>query len=237
MQFFQVANFHTLEGGSVQLPRGNFVAAAIAASSEVDICSINGRRLGPMSIVPITDGCEVKAIRGYRTGSAALGAIAQTPVGTTLELQLYEACDIFVPPGPRAPLIASTRLTAIGATVGAATLALRLSVSGRSKACVRVSRDNASALDANVVIRGISYLTREQLAKDTGGTADQSMIDEVADTLGTSTSVLNAADRVGGTFYIGGDGDNREWFDELEVWVYGTTSAVNVSAETSGERS
>lgn len=237
--------FHTIDNFGFKLAdviplNGDFVAAGIAMSSEVDTCLIGQHRLAPLGLVPCSPGMAITAVRGYRTGSTTSLGAGPPRIGGTLVLQLYERGDLLMPPGPRAPIVLSGRVASIGTLVTAPTLLARVPFMGRSSAVVCVSRVDADTTDANVIIRGVRYLTSAERAGD--ATPDQGYIAEQTTTLwggaaAQPVSVITATDKTGLLTYVGGEGDFEESYDELEVWAYGTaTPGLNWQVEVTGER-
>lgn len=238
MQFLPIDNFGFTTG---TVPAGDFVAAGIAASSDVDCCKVGSHRLGPMGLVPCFAGAQITPMRGYRTGSVAVLGGGPPRVQSQLVLMLFERGDIIFQPGPRAPYIDQARLPAMGANAAAATLALRAPFFGRSSAVVCASRLGGDTTDATMVIRGVRY----HAYPVPGALTDQGFITETTQALwegnaAQPVSVLTTGtDKLLGVANIGGEGDFEESFDELEVWVYGAaggTPGIHVQIEVTGER-
>lgn len=258
MQWQSFPNFNL--GGSAQIQQGPYVACGIAAGSEVDTCLVGDQKLGPMSLVPCRGGTNLTALRGYRTyGGQPIQNQLETPggapggqVGGTLVLQLYEACDVLVPPGPRAPLLVSgfVASTALPATNATAALLLRIPFHGRRQGTFSVKR--AGNIELNVLVQGVRYL-------DPGLRAS----------LGKDASLAHfSRERTGLTWFStgpvevrfgGGDGFQAlfvDWsttapgggvdpaidmhgYDELDVYVYGVSDAnsnIYGAGEAWGER-
>lgn len=250
MKILSFPNFNF--NGSTTLPTG-FVAVGIAPGSLVDICSVGGYRLGPMSLVPWAH--SLTALRGLRTRPSDGGSGTAFPQDQLDLLQLvgYEKCDALVPPGPRAPAtVAGSILNGqLQTTAPNANLLLRLPFMGRRMAAFHISRRQLTA-DLNIVIRGVRYVPREIYAGGAGATVYQSMYDEVVDTLwaGTGARPLSTVGEIvlndtqygtnvalGRTIYVGGV-DNQEVYDELELYVYGASDAgsdVFATGEAFGE--
>lgn len=135
----------------------DFVAVAIAPSSDVDRCYVNHRLLCPQSILPIDGRLHVEAVRGFRTGNVALAA-ANNDVDTEalrngastlpgrLDLLCYEPGDALVPPGPRAPAERTTRSAGVDVPETGYALAMRLLMHGRRRGTIWLRRgDGATA--------------------------------------------------------------------------------------------
>jgi hypothetical protein len=236
MRFISFDDFNFRQG---QIPgkEETAVACAIATSSDVDVCEVDGHNLGPGAIVPCTPGAPIKAVRGWRTGT-----LTDTRLDARLVLQLYDPCDVMVPPGPRAPVMRSAIVPAasIGAAAGTAGLVLRLPCAGRDQVAVSIRRRVGSALELGWILRGVRYQSRANLAAApiVGGLVDAaSYIQEVTGTLfdgggAVPTSTAPDAQRLGAVTYIGGLGDLAERLDEVEVWLYGAAdSNLYVTAE------
>jgi hypothetical protein len=243
MKLFAADNF--LTKGSAQLPSGDFRGIAIDSSSEVDVVEIGGRVLGVNQVVPFQG--DVRSVRypgdALNTGQATYGAVVggdAGPTGEVLTLKLYEACDALVPPGPRAPVFRRAKFadTQMTATVTNAKLAFRLPFHGRRMACLSMWRSD-STRDFNLLVVGArygrkgsvqfsDYVESGPFAWWNGAALPASSMD--------STNLQNQS-RV---FYVGGEGDNVEGFDELFVYAYGASAAGSnycvVTGEAFGER-
>lgn len=242
MQIQSIGDFLRLGAGVV--PNGDYVAVGIAPSSEVDVCIVGDRyTLSPGSLVPCKGGTKLTAVRGYRTIPSG-GTIPYDPIGGTLDLLLYQSCDLLSPPGPRARLLVGNL---IDYTAPNAALLLRVPFSGRKHAVVSVKREFDTTTDLNITVRGIRYRPREVLRRFSKAVyeSEQSFM-EVAQTEtyfnGAGSLPESTLDgdtyQLGRVFYVGGGGDNQEGFDELEVWVdhASSSSVIWGEIEVNGER-
>lgn len=230
--------------GGGNIPVGRYVACGIAPGSDVDICTVGGNRLGPMSLVPCSPGSEVKPIRGYRTsdGYFLFTSTSQDTVGSSLSLLLYEPEDPLVPPGPRAPAIyAESYAFAVGET----RKVFRFPMMGRKNAAIRVQRLGGENPNVTITVRGVSFHSAAQMRRGSLASESVSVLDEEVyyswDTVGAASrpaSTINGADKLGKTIYIGGAA--AEFFDEVDVFL-DIAAQVNptyfsVQAEVTGER-
>lgn len=220
--------------GKTTLPSGDaFVAVGIAPSSDVDLCLVGNHRLGPGMLVPYST--TVSAIRGYRTPTSL------DPVGGALALQLYERCDVIVPPGPRGAYHASAFGNAFGVNVATAERVLRVPFQGRRQAVIAVKRADGDTGDAEIHVRGVRYLSRERIA---AAPTQQPYFEVVAtETLFDGGGAIPTSGLGGGSvatgqlFLVGGDAV-PVGADELEVWILGAAvgTGVYVQVEVTGER-
>lgn len=244
MQFHIATDFNRV--GIGVLPPGKFVAVGIAPASEVDICRVGALTLSPCSLVPFNT--NIKPMRGFRTGIDSLTTDPYVSNNDMLVLVLYEACDFVVPPGPRAPVLREAIIRISDGYATAPRLALRLPFAGRTQAVVAVRRENGSVTGVTATVRGVRYLTPAQynakiLVANPPNDDQEPFFAEQVETIVYTTSTVdqvggpNTNQTVGGVFYIGGNGDNQEAFDELEVWIFGVEDGdVLIQAEASGER-
>jgi hypothetical protein len=216
---------------------GDFRAVAIAPGSEVDVCMVGSRLLAPGTLVPFDT--TVAAVRAYRIGS--LGGAASTRIGGKLELVLYEPCDELFAPGLRAPAMASAIIQAADYSA-VPRLACRLPFAGRTQAVVAV-RTTGGTQPITATVRGVRYLPRNVLLNLTPAqlAASENYFDEDVESLTFAATTVDGAPAgqvVGGMFYVGGNGDLQEAFDELEVWVAcgAADGPMYVDIEGSGDR-
>lgn len=231
MQFVTCADF--LERRQLTLPDGKFVAVGIAASSEVDLVTINGHVLGPQALVPYGTTCE--AVRGRRNEPVA--QLAGT-IGQKLVIQLYERCDVLVPPGPRAPIVVSSGVRVLSNTLAGQEPLLRVPFSGRKQCQFAIQFETTSGA-YNARVRGVRYQTGEYQKLKNNFDTHAYVVDD-ADVPLVITASGPDGDIQATVFYVGGGGDLQEAFDELELYVYGIAEgpfeSVHAMAEASGER-
>jgi hypothetical protein len=249
---------HTLPNFAVKgqgvLPAGDWTAVGIAPGSIVDTCLIGGHRLGPMSLLPITQGgIAVQGLKARKATSSIGGENGfdkdevegvPFPLGGhlgSLELLLYEKCDQLVPPGPRAPFRVANRV--VGTAFGV--LALRLPFMGRAAAVIAATGTLGENIDFTIKIRGIIYHSLP--LGESIGNADtiatvQDFIAEATDQTyfqGGATRRVSWVNtqNLATIVYVGGRGDLSEAFDEIEVSIISAGGATAmVQAEAYGER-
>jgi len=236
---------HTIDqfitAGTGNIPEGNWVAAAIHASSEVDVCIIDGKVIGAgRGIVPIAGGGKpVVAVRSVNAGGTALSSLTLlqapsdnvTAPGEKLALILWEACDDIEAPVARAPLLRQVTVKPVPQTQATAQLAMRIPFSGRSLCVLGFTASNQ---DAQVVVTGIRYPMPPKVGGSSGGFQ---FVESAIQTVPSGTTLATGpnATTVGASKVI----YFTEAFDELCVFVWcpgGANGSVLVEAEISGER-
>jgi len=228
-----------LTKGSSTLPPGNWRAAAIHPSSDVDLCIIGGYTLGVGSIVPLegSGGHNVLAVRGFSNELLQVLATNVTP-NLRIVLALYEECDPLVPLGVRSTYVDSITFPSgsIPTAVGFITsgCAFRVPFTGRRHFTCWARRDTTAA-DLNLVFRCKRYLSRLQISKD----ADQfAHYDEFQDSWwhgpAAPLSMVDAATVLSRTFHLGAS--SEESWDEIEVFVWGAAGGnAQLGVQASGE--
>ncbi len=241
----EVHSFANLSSqGEQALPKGAWIAAAIHPTSELDLCTVGGRRLGTRSFVPVGAGEKVAPIRGFRSASDLSNLQDQTRLGETLTLILFEAGDDIEIPAARAPLVREVQIdnSTIGTTQAGATLALRLPCSGRASAALYFQSTQITQ-NVFIVIRGIRFHAFEAI-KSPSVLQYRPFTDEIYDDMwggagAQPQSVITPGNyNLGRTIYLGGNGDLDEAYDEFEVYVWGvqTAGTLFVHGEVYGER-
>lgn len=238
MRWVSFAEFSTQK--AVTLDAGDFVAVGIAASSEIDICLVGGHVLGPQTLVQFST--TVEAIRGLRTGLLPSG-VSAPPVGQRLVLQLYERCDVLIPPGPRSPLVVTSDFYVVPAALGVTNPILRVPFAGRKQCAFAVKRSAGTEAtdDLSYLVRGVKY-NAAAFQKINRGVlvdgADQRCVftETTTGTVGLTLSTADGASPLNRVFYVGGAGDNQEDFDELELYVFGNAGNAYAQAVATGDR-
>lgn len=245
MKILNFPAFGTTPGG-VSLP-GGYRAFGIHSGSEVDVCRVGSNLLGVGQLVPAAGNAT--PVRGFRTGNLDTGTGGAEEggppeaIGQNLILVGYEHGDELVGPGCRAPAMVDGFIAgdALGVDAGHANLLLRLPFSGRKEAAfyVRVDSDTTDLNHLNVLVRGVRYLSPMLCSKFPNSPP---FFDEVTDTFVAAFGQVNVnapgSELMGLTMYVTGSGDLVEYYDELELWVWGDAQADNIIAmgEASGER-
>jgi hypothetical protein len=245
MKVFAVDNF--LVKGSAGLPSGAFRAIAIHPSSEVDLIKVNGRLLGPGTLLPMTPG-ETPSIESVRFAptvyEGASDITDRSQAGQLAVVQLYEACDSLDPPGPRVPSLRYGKVLAanLGAVIGAANIIARVPFSGRRMARISFMR-TANPVDLSLVIMGVVWGTK--VDGGIGPGLEGHVVQQITQTWwnGAGAAPTITAGGVAGLgqariIYVGGGADAEEGFDELVLFVFGGAGAGDavVFAESYGER-
>jgi len=248
-----------LTDGKGTIPKG-YRAVGIHPSSEVCLLDVNGFTLGVGGLVPLHESVQVKALHNpiiddqiFGTGNNNLLPAdgVSSELGDQLVLQLYEACDPLVPPGPRVPYYKDVRIAAadIGVTAELAKLAMRVPFHGRAACAVAFKRITIAA-DLNVIVVGRSYGRRNPNSKlvalgsdftDQGGVWHEMAAETWWN--GGGAAAAQASVEVDGNarrwrqIVCGGEADASEAFDELVIYVWGAAGGdAWLTAEAYGER-
>lgn len=237
MKFHTENNF--LTKGSTQPANSgagdNFVAFAIAPSSEVDLVDVAGHRLSPETIV--LAGPSVSAVREpYANPLEGIIAAADGVLfpGEKLVLQCYEPGDVLIPPGPRSPYITGGFVQNAPTTAATAALLCRIPFSSRKQLSLWIAAD--AGADTNVVFRGVRYavtgvqsvaLFAEETAQDDAWSGAAAM----------PTTAIGSGLGMSRSWNIGGEGSEVS-YDEIQVYAWNSVAANTIvfAAEAFGER-
>lgn len=245
MKIFTEPQF--LAKGSTQLPNYEGMrGVGIHPSSEVDSCTVAGVKLGVKAIVPVGAGAEVRADKRKFNNITFPGLALQfdTSVadnapnaGDKLVLQIYEACDRMIPPGPRAPYLSRASSSGLPGTKVLAAPMFKLPTSGRTRIALSWMALNIQAI---VNVSGVRMTYGVQpLTNDGRGTFGY-VISNTTDYNSPATAMASAGPSQPAviptrTIYI-----DNESFDYLLVWAWDLGNSggnyFDILAEVSGER-
>lgn len=231
MKLFTFDQF--LTRGSAQVPSGKFVAAGIHCSSDVESCTIGGYKLGVKSIVPLSgesprvdaDRISLTLTAGLFSTDDASPADGVKSPGEKLVLQMYEPCDGFSPPGPRAPYFTRAALATLPATAAGAKKIARLPMSGRTRAALFWT---GAAATCTINVLGI----RANYGVAKGYFPSINALDFT-----TPAQTVKSGPNAGTNLFSRAVYIDNESFDELHVWAYDAGGGgLDFFAEVTGER-
>ena len=240
MKIFTEPQF--LAKGSTQLPNYEGMrGVGIHPSSEVDSCTVAGVKLGVKSIIPVGAGAEVRADKKKFNNTTYPGLALQFDnavmdnapnAGDKLVLQIYEACDRMIPPGPRASYLTRTGQSVLPTTRVLAQAVAKLPTMGRVRSALSWIALNATAV---INVAGVRMLYGQASLYTSGAACF--LVSNPTDYTSPLTNIVPAGVAFGGsqpsrTIYI-----DNENFDYLLVWAFDPGGgSLDFLAEVSGER-